>query len=114
MEKMDKALTERAKRQVDESVKEANRREQSWRKNIETRIYIGMPLADFENLFRDYITKQEENVVYFTEPETGEKSRVTFINGLLSKYERFGRWYGIYGTGDYADMTSTLRGYKKY
>ncbi|MCU0666097.1 MAG: hypothetical protein MUF05_03270 [Candidatus Omnitrophica bacterium] len=109
MEKIDKTLTDRAKRQVDESVKEANKREQFWRNNIETKIYVGMTIDDFKNLFRDYITKEEGNVIYFTEPETGEKSRVTFTDGLLSKYERFGRWYGIYGTGSYGDITSVLR-----
>lgn len=108
MEKIDRAMVDRANRQMDEG----RNNEELWRKNIEAKIYVGMSIDDFKSLFQDCITKEEENIIYFSEPETGGKSRVTFTDDLLSKYERFGRWYGIYGTGNYADVTFALRGYK--
>ena len=87
-------------------------------------LYVGMPEEEFVMLFtktldwadskRPYITKHIKNYYIVSGLNTSYVGdcRITFSNGLLIKYERFG-WgkIPIIDSG-YTDLTDFLKGYK--
>jgi hypothetical protein len=111
MEKMNDASKERAKRYMDEISDDSKKNHELWESEIYNVISIGMAKEDFENKLSEYILKREDNIIYFSEPGTKNKSRVTFSNGQLVKYERYGKYYGGIGPGVYSDQSFLLKNY---
>jgi len=101
IDRTDNVLLSKANLQADEGVKF----EKDRIREIQELIYIGMPIEIFENKLKGSIIKKQEDVIYFFEPKTDYRARVTFYNGRLIKYERFARQFG---TGTYYDITSAL------
>lgn len=99
--------------------------EDTWlEKYIRNVLYVGMPEEEFVKLFtktsdwtdpkRPYIKKHVKNYYIVSGLNTSYVGdcRITFSNGLLVKYERFG-WgkIPIIDSG-YTDLTDLLKGYK--
>jgi hypothetical protein len=108
MEKIDKAMIDRANRQMDENRNRYKEKERVIRAEVWEKLYVGMPLSEFMHLFGKYVTKESGDYVYFSIPNVAQNSRVKFIEGNLIKYEVVARSYGIPGTGYYQDSTNLL------
>jgi hypothetical protein len=111
MGRINESSKERARQYMDEMSDETEKSHDRWESKIYNAIFIGMPKDDFENNFSEYIFKKEGNMIYFYEPETQNKSRVTFNNGRLIKYERYGQYYGGIGPAVYSDQSFLLKNY---
>jgi hypothetical protein len=91
MNKLDEYARQRALRQMEEAGRESDRRAKLWEEGIEKKLKRGMAVDEFERAYKNDIYKRANNgnVFYFWEPGTKNKSRVTFREGRLIKYENF-------------------------
>jgi hypothetical protein len=121
LEKLDKALTQRAINQMEQQ-KEENRKWNVWfNKYIKSVLYIGMPEDEFIRLFtknsswnepeRPYIIRYKDSSYIIIGP-SGTKHRITFLNGTLYKFETLGyEKIPIIGSTSW-DYTFLLKGYR--
>lgn len=112
MEKIDKAMIDRANRQMDENRNRYEEKGRIIKALVWDKLYVGMSRVKFMSIFGEYVTKEAGDYVYFSIPDIEERSRVKFIEGKLVKYEVVARSYGIPGTGYYQDSTNLLEGFK--
>lgn len=87
-------------------------------RNVERTLYVGMPKEEFvecfarsaekEHLDESYVKDCTDNQCILLEfPSQNEKARVTFQDGKLVKFERYGTGSNPWG---YADETYMLKG----
>lgn len=92
-----------------------------WQKNVQEVLYIGMPEEIFLQSFTRSGSRDNVNQPYILETDSSRhryvmteiptygdkyKGRVTFVNGMLVKYEQFGRGENPWG---YTDCTFLLQ-----
>lgn len=104
---------EAAMRKLKADSEKVMKNDELWKKEIFDKIYLGMSKERFKEQFTDYIFKEDNNTIYFFVPHTQNKSRVTFLNDHIVKYELLGSYYGIPGTSYYYDVTYRLKDTRK-
>jgi hypothetical protein len=122
MEQIDRAMTQRAKDQMDRWREESLKATVWEKKYLENILYLGMPESEFVNFFtktskwtdseRPYITKQIGNRYILSGLTSSHDYRVTFENGKLIKFETFVLDKIPPLTAHYSDATHFLKGYK--
>ena len=94
-----------------------NQKEQLWNRYVYDLLYIGMPEEEFVDMFspphkedHPYIAERVDSPYVFIEfpryDDPKDRARVTFWEGKLVRYERFGRGSNPWG---YSDNTALLR-----